>query len=727
MLRYTLKLLLFLLSANCLFCQLPVKAVNDVKYLGGGIADTFKGNIEGKSYALKPLERIGDSFFGNNLGQGNAEAELVSLAILEKLGFIVPRAFVFRPAPQAPSVLAVQWVDEKLVGAEPSIAGFFLHNASIDTVSIPSFAKMFAADVLIKNPDRHGRNYFIYQGKDWLYRPIPIDHNLALEPDVVSGFVQTLSLRDFTSLTRFSGKLATLPQWSEVLCEQVDDISATLDPKHIDEIVEALPNSFKEERKQHIRQLLKIRLSSLPQMTRVWQEQWKPLPEGIKLPGFLQHIFPTDPQSAASLCALLFSIVTRDSDTAKSVSTYLNHNLSPLPFDITEALANGLDEMSVYLQVDKEQLLAKVQNKVENLFAGLCAGQSLLAKKKGISETKAKNIVWSVYFKAKYSSQMSPQHFYTLLMDEGEKEKAEFGSLTALRTAYVICREFSKKDQAYIRDLHILRRLLQAQWQNVLSKAEETKVNLLAQRMLHSRFGKFMRKLYPSINKEHVKEALVQALANFEKDEFYVRGNKVEPRVFAFVLRQMCVCSGAKLTWEAFWQSIVLFGDFSENGPWLCGWEGPYTLADNSISSDFMQHQGVAPHSCARILFERFSWGPYGDWRGLLRRTSPADTEGLLINQVSPSVPSVLHLHKSKSYSTVTVPGGSFKVKSEQGEMILSVEINGLFPLEVLRFPLVTIDEADHVGALSELQKIKLRKLGLEEGDAIPIWLARAN
>ena len=717
-------MLLFLFT-NDLLAQLPIKTVTDVKYLGGGIADTFKGKIDGKKYVLKPLERIGDhSFIEGNFGQGNGEGEIVSLALLRKLGFMAPHAFIFRPAPQAPPILAISWVDENFVGAKPILAEYHLYTEKPEELNQSSFARMFAADVLIKNPDRHGRNFFIYKDSDCLYRPIPIDHNLALDPDKKSGTICPISLQDFSGLT-MTGRLATLPNWGETVIQEFEAITQTIDVQYIDQIINDLPTVIDEQRKGYVRRFLKTRLNTLNEAACLWKSKWRPLPANIWLPGILQYTFMYDADDAASLCALLYSLIERDPVTKPHVSTFLNYNLSPLPYDVEKPLSDGLDVICQYLNVARDEVLRAQQQKVENIFRGLLAGKELLAREDRVSELQAFNVVWSCFFRVMNTGNMEPENFFTTLTQLGKNKEAPFGKITALRVAYVINREFAKEsDEQFKRKLSLLRKLLKAHWQNILSAKEKAKTKMMATTILHSSFGHFLCKNYPNMKKSCINAAIQAALANFERKEFRVENGKVDPRLFAYVLRTMCVKSGKVLSWQDYWKTIIRFGDFSKNGPWLYGWQGPYTLADSRIGSEFMQYQGVNPHACARILFERLSWGPYQDWRGLLRRISPADVEGLVINPNCPIIPDPLDLNEAKFASPVTAPGGSFCATYKDGLMTLSVKIQGLLAMDVLTFPATPAESTYIVGKLSPKLKIKLQKLGLEEGSQVPMtWL----
>ncbi len=273
--RYGVVIALALLSAlgQSFATELPIKTVENLSFLGGGLADTFVGYIDGNKYMLKPTVRIGLTATGdkNESCQGNPESELICLPIMKQVGLVAPKALLFKPGPAASPTLAMGWVDEKFAGTSVSL-GIKAYK-DISRLNQIAFARMFIVDMLTANPDRHLGNFFVYKVADDSLHPIPIDHNGALLPNEWEGKEEKewqLSVDDVLRLSCHYRKLTNSLSWRMIVKTQVEFVMSKVTEQFLKDLVDQLPTVISIKRKVFLKNFLVKRRSDLSTVIAIW-------------------------------------------------------------------------------------------------------------------------------------------------------------------------------------------------------------------------------------------------------------------------------------------------------------------------------------------------------------------------------------------------------------------------------------------------------------------------
>lgn len=151
------------------------EVVENFRALGGGVSDTFLGDVNGVRYVFKSPAPVSTL----NMLRGNAEAELLASEMLSKVGLNAPRARY--------ATFVVNGVERRLLQTEfvsDVVLGKDLDSYQIATVKRDQFKTMQVMDLLMGNGDRHGGNFFIRTAGN-IGEVVPIDHNMAFATDRV--------------------------------------------------------------------------------------------------------------------------------------------------------------------------------------------------------------------------------------------------------------------------------------------------------------------------------------------------------------------------------------------------------------------------------------------------------------------------------------------------------------------------------------------------------------
>jgi hypothetical protein len=236
-------------------------SVDNFKDLGGGVSETFVGEINGKKYVFKSDAPI----YG--FSRSNLEAELLADQVYNNLGMPVPHMDYGRyviPGQGERTLSACEFVD----GGQ--LASQWLRTHSYNEVNQDMIRRMQIIDVLVGNSDRHGNNFFIMPNGD----VVPFDHNLAFCTDMVTSgwrqyFTERSDVQDtMTIMTRhiLSEDVFHASKKEDYL-NIVADIQGRLNDEAIDSMVKSLPDNLAEKaRKDELAKVLKIRRDNLKYM-----------------------------------------------------------------------------------------------------------------------------------------------------------------------------------------------------------------------------------------------------------------------------------------------------------------------------------------------------------------------------------------------------------------------------------------------------------------------------
>jgi hypothetical protein len=699
---------------------LPVHEVQDLRYLGGGIADSFRGKIEGLRYAMKPLERFGQSQFGS-FGQGNPEAELVCLPLMRELGLVAPESFLFRPGPEAPGVLAVGWVDEALAGGPVRIAEGFLNGESVAKVDSEAFALMFAADILVSNPDRHGGNFFIWSDENGVVRPIPIDHNLALFPDEPSGKNSPFQI-DASAFQRsiaFSGALAMDESWGDQLVSAMEKLHARLTPEFVGALVDRVPEVVSQKRRNFLRKLLNRRRATLLEATYKWRSGWLPeAPFSDDLPpliGRLKMIARWTPQGAVNGMWLFTHLLRKDPALEEAARVFLQLSEDvPAGAGLVSWLETRAEAWAQAVVDHPSQVKAQIQAYGGGMLTCVHQAQDFLARKTGLSRSEIYRRIVPTILDRGWNGRLDPINLFQGLLQADRQQETPLGDWIWLRAVMSMGEAFD--GDAFQQKLARLRPLLGAYRKVIHGRTEESKLRLKAKMVMFRKFGRLVQTLVPEANGHQIEAALIQMLREYSSKDLKPREGKMNPGALALALRLSAANAGVSLSYEEFWSYLRDY-TWLEKGVWIAGWGGPLYVNDGFLSIASLQRQGFHADSAARLLFERLAGGAYESWRDLSSRVVDKEILSRVLLPGSQGEPPPPQLRKGKGREVDwTAPAGSLWGEIQEGGevLLLEVRVKGLEAMEVARIRIARNDSEQWVAAEDE------EDLDLQEGQRLP-------
>lgn len=681
-----------ILASSLAAGPLPVHEVRDLRYLGGGIADSFRGRIQGQKYALKPMERFGENPYGG-FGQANPEAELVCLPLMRALGLKAPEAMLFRPGPEAPMVLAVSWVDETLTGGPVEQARLFLNVSDLSHVDRDAFARMFVADILIGNPDRHGGNYFLWTDADGVVRPVPIDHNLALEPGGFPGGGASLAVAPpfFDRACVFAAQLNFDPDWGERMVEAAEFVHATLTPEVLEGAVDRVPEAVPAPRRAFLREYLLGRREQLLAAAHQWRAGWtpaRPPPEGLPtLVGRLAQIARWSPQAAIRGLVLFHQILSRDPGMEEEARRFL---MLPETFPRGPGLLDYFDSMArahaeafeTDLETLREQLRA-----YSHRFADCGAvARETLVRIRDLDPRDASGRIGPILLEAAWNGRPDLLALFQELVRADRSNPVSLGAWTWLR----VVREMGDTvgEPGFRARLGRLAPLLGAYSDVLGEKADESKIRFQAKALTLGRLGRLLARLVPEARPSQVEAALVRVLGHFPRRELRRQDGRWHPGALALALRLTAHEAGKRWSRKRFWAALETHGARGR-APWLAGWAGPVLADDVQLSVHSLQAVGFHADSASRILFERLSRGPYGTWRDLAGRVLDADVQAQIWSP-GRETPPTPRLFRGKGFLTPwTAPSQAIRTGLDESgtQLAVTIEIEGLEPVTAASIP----------------------------------------
>lgn len=257
----------------------PPEEVHNFRTLGGGVSETWTGEIAGKKYVFKspkPIKRM-------DMKTGNAEAELLAPRLLELAGVPAPKAFYKKfKVEVAGKKKTLQLLQMEFIDGVDEIDAITIRDimAGFHPLNIDKFRRMQVADVLMGNGDRHARNIFIRIRGANVGDIVPIDHNFAFGTDSVIDpkttwqkcFTKSLSrnLVGYQKPTHIMGRSTRYANY--VMAEStradyqavVSELKLKLTDNIIDQWVEELPKGMiKVTRMNELKDIMKWRRDNL--------------------------------------------------------------------------------------------------------------------------------------------------------------------------------------------------------------------------------------------------------------------------------------------------------------------------------------------------------------------------------------------------------------------------------------------------------------------------------
>jgi len=196
--------LLGLVLAVSAWAEIPTVKLENIKPLGGGVSETFSGEIEGQRWFFKkdaPIMSGAEVW----LNYGNFEAEIIAAKLFTDFGYKTPIVRVVNVEGLEGQYLQAEWVDEAFTSGHKMVGIYEVssHPAGIDE---DRARLLLVLDAFIANGDRHQNNIFFIVPEGEKAVPIPIDHNLALATRnvVATGDWQLNFHRSFKYMDRFT-------------------------------------------------------------------------------------------------------------------------------------------------------------------------------------------------------------------------------------------------------------------------------------------------------------------------------------------------------------------------------------------------------------------------------------------------------------------------------------------------------------------------------------------
>lgn len=599
---------------------LPIHEVTQVRYLGGGIADSFRGVIAGRRYALKPLDRFGADRYG--FGQGNPEGELVCLPLMRRLGLVAPEALLFRPGPEAPPVLAVSWVDSQLAGGPVRLGADYLDGAPTDA-DRAAFATLFVADAVVGNPDRHGGNFFLRTAPDGVVHPVPIDHNLALYPAEIHSPDKgppELAAQDLDLASHRAGRLADAATWGAELVAAAQRVHDALPPAFLDGLVDQLPERIPPERREFLRRLLRQRRDALPEVAAAWAAAWTPappLPDDLPpLPRGIAWMQRWAPRRAAAVLWFMEALLEDAPALGPAVAGWLGLAEGQDP---AAWVATALPPWAAVVEGDAAAIREGNRGWGKTLAPAYLAGAAAL----GDDALEAK--LAAVLLEQGMRGRIQLPRFFSALY---AARPASVGAGRLLRAVLAMAEAL---DGPGLRDqMRALRPLLARYRGHVHREADDVKRRMRAQVALVRGFARLLGKAVPEATPSQVEEGIFVALGEVPGADLALREGRAEPATLARALRAVAAEAGTPLPVERFWETVARHGA-TDAGAWLAGWAAPVRADDPDLSLDGLIAAGWGQDDAARLLFERLAHGAYGTWRELARRLPAPELAGRLL------------------------------------------------------------------------------------------------
>lgn len=166
------------------FPLVRIPTLKEMKITKEGKSKPIVANRNGARYIFKA--NLPFIFHGVTTTKwGNFEAELVTNAIFKKLGMRVPNLYIVRVEGRRELHLRVRFASDRFTKGGSVIPHKELPRGV--TVEEEACRNIQLVDLLVGNMDRHGDNVLFYQipGEE-MYRPVPIDHNLAFLTPMIS-------------------------------------------------------------------------------------------------------------------------------------------------------------------------------------------------------------------------------------------------------------------------------------------------------------------------------------------------------------------------------------------------------------------------------------------------------------------------------------------------------------------------------------------------------------
>jgi hypothetical protein len=651
--------------------------VEDVRYLGGGIADSFQGTIDGRRYAMKPMERFGSDRFG--FGQGNPEGELVCLPLLRELGLVAPEALLFRPGPEAPPVLAMSWVDEELAGGPVELAGDFLTSERVTQADREAFATMFVADALTGNNDRHGGNFFVRTAPDGSVHPVPIDHNLALFPAEIHDQEQgppELGVQHLDLAAARARGLAADPAWGELVVATARRIHDTLTPAFLDELVEQLPDPIPPERREFLRQLLQRRRARLPEVTEEWAQDWAPsptLPDDLpELPPGIGWMRRWAPRRVAAVLWYYEGLLEGAPGLAPVIVSALR---LPPETDLAGWIAAALPTWATLVEGDREQMREGNRGWGRMLARVYLEGAAVLR-----SEALAERLGGAVLEQG-MRGRIDLTRIFSALYRVNRDLPEKLGVGRLLRATLAMAKTVD--GPGLRKQLRQLRPLLERYRHLIHAEADLVRLRLRAQAALLGRFAGLLREALPQATPSQMEEGIFAALRDVPDATLRTVDGRAHPATLARALRATADAAASPIPYAHLGELVTRHGDLA-TGAWLSGWADPVEADDPRLSLNGLVASGWQPDDAARLLFERLAHGTYGSWRQLTRRLdSPELRSRVLVPGGPPPAPPTLRFPWT---------GREFGVESryrpEDSILELLVPVPGLEPIVAARVPI---------------------------------------
>lgn len=714
----------------------PTLPVTEITYLGGGVADTFRGRIAGRLHALKPSERLGDSGRFGDWGQGNAEGELVSLPLLRAVGLRAPAPLLFRAGAASPLVLATEWVSEELAGGVVHPGRDFFENADlVDRADAAAFARMFLMDVVTVNNDRHGGNFFVVERPDGSVHPVPIDHNLALHAgrelgEGEEGRFPRLGPRRIRRLVAGRcGPLGKRADWGPLVASQVDRVVEALSDAALDQVLGSLPDEIPAGRRRYIRELIRHRRDGLAAAVEAWSAGWIPAP-AEPVPGIFGWMIAWNPEGSAAIAGLVLRLLEEDPEREERVRriTYLAPRTAP---DLAATIREIRAVVARYLTPEKleavddavETHLGRLQRARVRADAVLRALTSMDAPTRRRVVADLLQMTWE-----RWDPGVGRLHevALALLREEGVR----FPLVVALALTEAAALPFVPEDSP---DLPRLRAMLEASRADLHDRADRARLRARAARLASSDLGRRLREHFPDARPDAVHAAMIQLLEEAPGTRFEFGEAGPRPGDLARGLRALAAASADPLPRSELLGAVLDEAHLEAGALHLAGWEGPVDLNDPAVGADHLQAAGLPADPAARVVFERMAHGPFRGRADLLARVDPSDLQDLLIVPGAPGLPPLPRLVAGKGlFATATCPRGALVVTrggEDRRELELALEVEGLERLDWARFRIEPA--ADGRGWVvagvpaDGPHRERLAALGIEDGEPLPHWIRR--
>jgi hypothetical protein len=271
---YLAGVVLLLVAARPAVADLPTVEVKERWGLAGA-NDAFFSDVGGKRYVFK---------------SANPEGEYLAARMMQLAGIPGPEVQLVRIKGDRNVYSMATFIDKKLGGARVMKAwqteGGFpeiptdikraeatkLLGSHLSRLDLHQIRLLQVMDVLIGNPDRHIKNFFLSESPTGL-RMVPIDHNLALGGDhFVRGFQGRLAFTSGNPLGSPDVILSRNPVYDVIVSQPgavqeytrlASDLKGVFSDPVIQELVASLPPEVPTARRQEILETLRFRRDHL--------------------------------------------------------------------------------------------------------------------------------------------------------------------------------------------------------------------------------------------------------------------------------------------------------------------------------------------------------------------------------------------------------------------------------------------------------------------------------